>query len=485
MSIHSYWVVVLSMLLVNNIFSSVNAFEPLTLSDSPLESMVDLMDTTVDPCDDFYKYACGNFLKQHANATTSTNIDNILLDEMEDKTLDFIKNLDISDKPSEHPLTKVYRMYHSCMDRNEEESLYNLQSMINQVVGNNSFETIQGRSEAFALAHSLGVFPLFKLTVSDKWVGDKVRLVALQPALDLTLEGFQNKEIVDAYRTFIKDLFNATSQYITDQPQNVAQLVFELESALVKIPFQNASLDYKQLKMDYFKRVFGNWINFENVFKVLKINVSLDKISLTGQTIKYYKGLQDLLLNIPTDTLKWYTTWKMMRNYVPFLPKNFNDLEEKFLARNMSDKLSRSEICAVFTRDKMGLILQGHMFPDLKKEDIQRMVSYVRTSFEDVINRTEWLDQETRPKALLNLAAIKTDKIAFPDIIHNDSQLLEYYKFDVGKNFIENEANFRTWDDAKTFAQLQNGMDPYTWVDYLNNADAEYVSSGLLPRRFL
>jgi predicted metalloendopeptidase len=402
---------------------------------------------------------------------------------MENKRIDFLKNLDISDKPSEHPLTKVYRYYHSCMDRNEEKSLYNLQSLINQVVGNNSFETIQGRSEAFALAHSLGVYPLFSLTVNDKWDDKKVRLVALRPALDLTLEDLQNTEIVHAYRIFIKDLFNATSQYITDQPQNVDQLVFDFESALAQIPFQNASLDYRHVPMDYLKKVFENCIDFENVLKLLKINVSLDEFSRTDQTGKYYKGLANLLGNTPTDTLKWYTTWKMMRAYVPFLPKTLNDLESKFLEKSiMYEIVSRRATCTDSTRDTMGLILQGHMFRDLKKEDIQRMVSYVRTSFEDVINRTEWLDQETRPKALLNLAAIKTDKLAFPDIIHNDSQLLEYYKFDVGKNYIENVANFRTWNDAKNFAQLQNGMDPNAWVDYLSNDDTKYVSSGLLPR---
>jgi putative endopeptidase len=147
----------------------------------------------------------------------------------------------------------------------------------------------------------------------------------------------------------------------------------------------------------------------------------------------------------------------------------FSDLHAKFIAKIDNSSIvkhSRSERCAKGTEDAMGLALAELMFPEFRKlkEDIQTMISFLRTSFQHVIEQTEWLDQETRSKALLKLAAIKSDKIAFPDFIHDLSKLQEYYKwFDVEKNYFKNRVKMIIWEIANNLAQLQNGIDPNIW----------------------
>jgi predicted metalloendopeptidase len=487
MGIHSS-VVALSLLLASSPFLRVNALPTRTLSEASLNSMLDWMDPTVDPCDDFYQYACGNFLKQHANPARSIGAFDIVDERITTSLNNLFKDIDNSDKPAEHPFAKVHRYYQSCMAPDEEESLYNLQFMINQALGNNSLDTLEGRSKAWALAHSQGVHSVFKLTVGHEILDAKnAGLFVMQPDLGMRLESFKKKAHLDAYLAYIEDLFKATSQYITNQPSDVAQLVFSFESALAAISLtddeqEDIEQSNKKTAMSDFKSIVGKWIDFEDVLKTLQVNVAVDYVTLNPP--EYFTELAKLLENTPADTLKWYTTWTFMRTYASFLPMKFSDIRDNFTAkvRGTFVKRPRNEVCAKASDVAMGLTLAELMFPEFRKEDVETMISYLRTSFQHVIEQTEWLDEETRSKALLKLAAIRSDKVAFPDFIHDLSKLQEYYRwFDVEMNYFENGVNMNTWKTANDLAQLQNGIDPNAWSDTPITVNAYYVGYDPLP----
>jgi predicted metalloendopeptidase len=451
--------------------------------------MLDWMDTSVDPCDDFYQYTCGNFLKQHANATKRVGIyHNDDLDKEIASRLNSLFKDEIIDKPEDHPFVKLHRLYQSCMAADEKETLYNFQFIINQALENNSFDTLEGRSKAWALANSQGVSSVFALSVGREIMDAKTAgLFATQPGFGMHIEGFKDKEYLDAYRTYIAEVFNATSQYIKNQPKDVVQLVLAFESALAEISFtENMLVDTeksnKKIPMSEFKSIIGKWIDFDDVLKTLKVNMTVDYITLNPP--EYFPELAKLLQNTPADTLKWFTTWTFMRDHAPLLPMRFSEFRDNFISKidhSSFVKPSRSEKCAKGTDVAMGLALAELMFSDFRKEDVQTMISLLRTSLQHVIERTEWLDQETRSKALLKLAAIKSDKIAFPEFIHDLSKLQEYYKwFDVEKNYLKNGVKMKTWTIANNLAQLHNGIDPKAWDGSPLMVNAYYVSFNLI-----
>jgi putative endopeptidase len=263
--------------------------------------------------------------------------------------------------------------------------------------------------------------------------------------------------------------------------------VFEFECALAAIADTgNAHKPItewnKKTSMSDFKRIIGKWIDFDDFLKTLQVNVRVDYVTLNHP--EYFIKLAKLLENTPADTLKWYTTWTFLRTYASFLPMKFSDIRNNFIAKVYATfvKRPRNEVCAKASNVAMGLTLAELMFPEFSKEDVETMISNLRTSFQHVIKETEWLDKETRSKALLKLAAIKSDQVAFPESIHNLSMLKEYYKlFDVEKNFFTNGVNKRTWKNAKELAQLQNGINPNDWDDSPITVNAHYVSSDSLP----
>lgn len=89
------------------------------LLDFTADAVLKNMNPSVDPCDDFYEFACGRFLKEtqipedKTSITTFSNIGDMLMDQLKLIVTDPVAETDI--KP--YKLAKY--MYKACMDRSE------------------------------------------------------------------------------------------------------------------------------------------------------------------------------------------------------------------------------------------------------------------------------------------------------------------------------------------------------------------------------
>ncbi|XP_022176698.1 membrane metallo-endopeptidase-like 1 isoform X3 [Myzus persicae] len=77
--------------------------------------LVESMNKSVDPCEDFYQFACGNFAKLHKIPKTAVSNDRFI--EVDSSMLvlvrDFLERDDVEDEPSS--ISKSRRLYRSCM----------------------------------------------------------------------------------------------------------------------------------------------------------------------------------------------------------------------------------------------------------------------------------------------------------------------------------------------------------------------------------
>uniref|UniRef100_A0A452GQV9 Kell metallo-endopeptidase (Kell blood group) n=1 Tax=Gopherus agassizii TaxID=38772 RepID=A0A452GQV9_9SAUR len=102
-----------------------------------LARLLEVRNATIDPCEDFYGYACGNWEANHLRTRTmeSSNVFDVLLEENQLilKRLLEVPQLRVGSSAKE----KAIRFYHSCMDTQqiEAEGAQPLKELINQIGG--------------------------------------------------------------------------------------------------------------------------------------------------------------------------------------------------------------------------------------------------------------------------------------------------------------------------------------------------------------
>lgn len=77
------------------------------------------MDRSVNPCDDFYQFACGKFLKETQIPEDKTSV--TTFSDISDTLLDQLKNI-ITKPPSDtdiKPFKMAKYLYKACMDKSE------------------------------------------------------------------------------------------------------------------------------------------------------------------------------------------------------------------------------------------------------------------------------------------------------------------------------------------------------------------------------
>lgn len=81
--------------------------------------MLELMDSTVDPCEDFYNFACGTFIKETNIPDDKSSVNSFSI--IEDKLEEQLRNL-VSEKINEseaEPFKLAKRIFNSCMNKSK------------------------------------------------------------------------------------------------------------------------------------------------------------------------------------------------------------------------------------------------------------------------------------------------------------------------------------------------------------------------------
>lgn len=84
-------------------------------------SILENMDQTIEPCDDFYKFACGKFMKNTIIPDDKPIVDAISL--INDNLQKQLRIVIEEEKPNEiKPFKKVKILYKSCMNKSKLKS---------------------------------------------------------------------------------------------------------------------------------------------------------------------------------------------------------------------------------------------------------------------------------------------------------------------------------------------------------------------------
>ncbi|XP_041378589.1 endothelin-converting enzyme homolog isoform X2 [Gigantopelta aegis] len=511
--------------------------ECITISSAILSAM----DSTADPCQDFFTYACGGWIKTHPIPSGHSRWGTFSVLWQQNQLV--MKN-SIGPESSFRceAERKSKRYYDSCIDKNKTIEKVGSKPLLQILtdIGGWSLSNTSGVwnitdwdfEETLQQIHLLDINPLFNAWVSgDDRNSSRNILQADQSGLGLPERDYYlNKSITDdkvlsaylEYMTTISVLLGAPDKEIARE--EMTQVIeFETLLANITIPAQDRrdeeKLYHKITIQDMQSRFpFLNWLNYFNtMLGLVKISVKSTE-SVVVYAPKYLKNLNTILeQSLQTENKKRvlnnYLVWHVVKALTPYLSKPFRQAKRTF-REAMTGVSGNEEIwrtCITDTDAVLGFAL-GAMFvreafhgdskakvnepPSgtmLKLLQAEEMIREVKTAFKKNLPNLKWMDEDTR-KAAVDKANAVVDMIGFPEYILNATQLDKEYdrlKINSSEYFQNNMRNLK-------FALIRNmeklrqspkknvwGMTPPTVNAYYTPTKNEIVfPAGILQAPF-
>jgi putative endopeptidase len=397
-----------------------------------------LVDKSLDPCNDFYKYSCSKW--QAANPIPADQVywgtgsglqlwnENLLRETLEAAAKASDRN------PVQQ---KIGDYWAACMDESgiEVAGMKPLQPELDRI---NELKSKKEFTLEIAHLHSLfrGAWdqqdnqtnaPVFGFSGKQDY-DDASKVVAQidQGGLSLPNRDFylgtdeKSVELLNKYRTHMQKMFVLVGESEA-QAASDAGIVIELETAMARAQMDNVKRrDPKNInnKMTLAQvRELTPSIDWDVYLKTVKAPASEHYIVTSPD---FFRAEEKLLQGHPLEHWQTYLRWQVIHQSAPYLNKAMVDENFDFFAHTLAgaEKLQPRWRRCVGAADRdlgeaLGQAYVDRAFPPQSKARTLQMVHAIEQALSQDIESLSWMSPATKRQALTKLKGIE-DKIGYP-----------------------------------------------------------------------
>ncbi|KAJ8259641.1 hypothetical protein GJAV_G00171780 [Gymnothorax javanicus] len=478
-------------------------------------SVLASLNTSVDPCEDFYDFACGGWVKNNPlpegksrwgpfSSLWERNMA-VMKQQLENTSM---TGLSESEK-------KAQWYYKSCMNESKIEDLgaQPLLDLINQTGGwgltepwnkSNFQEVLRLVSAQYHTSPFVTVFVSADAKNSNSNVIQVDQSALGLPSRDYYLNRTANQKYLDAYLEFLVSLgvlLGGTEERSRTMMQEIVD--FETELANITIP-QEQRRDEEAIYHKMQAKELGtlapaiDWMPFlRAVLAPVELN---DTEPVVVYAMEYLPKVSQLINDTDKSILNNYMIMKVVRKMVSILDKRFQDAEQRFFEVMYGTKKSckpRWKLCVSDTDSALGFAL-GAMFVKAtfakdSKTGAEDMVFGIKQAFEESLQYVSWMDPETKEAAKEKAGAIY-NMIGYPKFIMEPKTLDKVFNDleVVSDLYFQNVMQYYNFSGRVTADQLRKppnrdqwSMTPPTVNAYYNPTKNEMVfPAGILQAPF-
>ncbi len=385
-------------------------------------------DTTADPKQDFFQYACGGWMAAHplTGEYSRYGAFDKLAEDNQKQLRQLIEDLAAQTGRNKGDARKIGMLFNIAMDSAKlNRDGY---GPIKEEMA--AIDAMDSREEAFRMLvdmHRSGASPFFFCYVSSDPGNSKENLLQMYqagtglPDRDYYLDE-KHKPIFDAYVAHIQRMFGLCGLSPEEAAAKSGQ-VLAIEKALAESQYDRLTLrdphkNYNKMTVARLQELVPE-IDWAAYFKAILPDYPLSELS-AGQ-VDYMKAMAKVFAQSDLEALKAYFQWNLIQGAAPYLSDDFVAANFDFWGKTLSGqtqmkprwKRSVSSVDNIFG-EAVGKLYVEKYFPASAKERIVKLVENVRLAMGERMAANTWMSDSTKEKGQEKLDAILV-KVGYPD----------------------------------------------------------------------
>ncbi|CAB3404762.1 unnamed protein product [Caenorhabditis bovis] len=455
------------------------------------------MNTSVDPCSDFFEFACGQWNEQHPIPDDMFGYGTFAY-AREEVRQQLRVLLEQEHTAKSRSINMARTAYRSCMNKTELDAL-KTQPLFESLDDLGKWPILHEdwNNTAFNLTNLLAksrreysvdvFFQIFiyadsKNTSRNTLFVDQASLGLGRGTRDYYLNSTLFSSHMSAYRKYLQKVANLLrndanlTRSESDMFADIEKIIdFEIELAKIIVAEDERRNNTRLYNKHDIKELYNllpqvDWVEFFRQIAPKELTYLFNNdTEIIISEIEYLQKASKLIESTDSTLLTNYILWRVVQSNVRYLDERFDDIKQDFVKvmTGQQQNPPRWKECAnvpstVLPLAVGAIYVQSH-FQESDKHEAMQMIVHLKNSFIDLVRNNDWMDDETK-KVAIEKANAMIHHIGYPELTNDLGKLdVQYDGLDLlpTDNYYQIMKKSVMWMQNRDFQKLTKPFDKH------------------------